>query len=67
MIVSNSSSPGIDPGAKRRQLDTIKPRAGMWNKRQAEMGIDVGITVPREMLDGGDHAALGQSTYVSRR
>ena len=49
---------GGDAGPERRQLDGIEARAGMRNDRQPEMRVDIGVAVPRKMLERGEHAGV---------
>jgi hypothetical protein len=54
----------LDAGTERRQFDRIKPRAVDANRRQTQVTVDVGVAVPRKMLDRRQHAALVRAVDV---
>ena len=58
---------GVDAGTKRRQLDPVEPRSWMGDERQPEMRVDIGVAVTGKVLDGGDHATIGQTADIRSR
>ena len=51
-------SPARTAAHERHELDRVEPRLGDRNHRQAEVRVDLGVAMPREVLPGGDHPVL---------
>src|SRR6266571_5272540 len=53
-----------EAGAKWHQLDRIESRVVDPNRGQPDVRVGVGIAVAREVLQGGQHAVVLQTTHV---
>jgi hypothetical protein len=49
---------GLDGGAKGLQLDRVEALPGSGRGWKVEMGVDIGVAMPREVLHHGEHPVI---------
>ena len=56
----------LDRRLERRELDFVVPIPAVAQGHQPQVGVDIGIAVPREVFDGRDHPAVLRPLHEGR-